>query len=61
MILPPVGLLVLILQEVENSFWGDVACGVGLDLQCKMILGLIGGKCMGCIPERALITPTCLT
>jgi len=51
--------LALILQEFENSLWGDVAYGVSLDLQCKMILGLVGRKCMGCIPERAL--STCLT
>ena len=30
--------LTLELQEAENSPWDDGACGVGLDLQCKVIL-----------------------
>jgi len=31
--------LALTLQEAENTPWHDIACGGGLDLQCKMILG----------------------
>jgi len=53
------GLLALILQKVENSSWSYVTCGVGLNLQCKVILGLIGRTFMRCIPDRAL--STCLT
>jgi len=44
------------LKFVLLSLRGDVAGGVGLDFQLKMILGLIYETCTDCIPERAFST-----